>query len=224
MSVLKTTVSTKTKSIVAQLGDVLTSTVESDAAEWWQHVGFVSRPPKPVAGSSSCQAVGIRTRDHDIILATKDLRGQTLSGQIGDGETCMYSAGSDGNSQARVLLKGDGSVNVFTRDGNTDSGQAVIIRVDADSKIALQSKHGAIQIDSDGVTLTAGSASLKLGSDGRVTLGGQVVQVRGQMVLVAGAVATMVGENASYLPGVTGAAYGLAGPTNTISSNVFISP
>lgn len=223
VSVLKTTVSTKTKSIVAQLGDVVSSTVESDNAEWWQHVGFVSRPPRPVAGSDACQAVGIRARSHDVIIATKDERGQTLSGQIGDGETCLYGAGSDGNAQGRVLCKGDGSVNVFTRDGNTDAGQAVIIRVGADSEIALQSKYGALRIDEDGITLTAGQASLKLGSDGRVTLGGQVVQVRGQVALIAGAQATLVGQSATPVV-ATGAAYSVAGPTNIISTNVFISP
>jgi hypothetical protein len=223
VSVLKTTVSEKTKSIVAQLGDVVSEVVDSDNAEWWQHVGFVSRPPKPAPGEQACQAVGIRTSSNDVILATRDLRGQTLSGQIGDGETCVYAAGATGTAQGRVLLKSDGSVNVFTRDGNTDAGQAVIIRVGADSGIDLQSKYGAIKIASDGITLTAGSAALKLGSDGRVTLGGQVVQVRGQVALFAGQTATLIGQSATPVV-ATGAAYSIAGPANVISTNVFISP
>src|SRR5262245_39231356 len=86
--ILTTAVDKATKKITAQLGSVVGKTTDSDGAEWWQHYGLASRPPKPEAGKQAAQAVVLRTGDHDICVASQDLRGLELYGSIDHGEAC----------------------------------------------------------------------------------------------------------------------------------------
>lgn len=106
---LKSSVSAKTKRILVQLGDVVNQQNESDEAQWWQHVGFRSRPPKPEAGKRATQVVMVRRGDNDVVIASNDERGQDLE-DLDDGDTMVYAPGPDGTGKARILLKGDGSI------------------------------------------------------------------------------------------------------------------
>lgn len=149
IDILRTVISDGTRIVSAQLGDVTGEQAESQDAEWWQHVGFVSRPPQAAAKQSACQAVAIRRGDRDAIIGTRDLRGSTLSGLLADGETCVYAPGTDGKAQARVLLKKDGSVNLFTTDSNADDGTSVYFRVAPDGFI-FNAPWGTIRFDATG--------------------------------------------------------------------------
>lgn len=173
--ILTTTVDKATKKILAQLGSVTGETTDSDNAEWWQHCGFASRPPKPEAKKTAAQAVVIKAGDHDIVIASQDLRGLELYGKLDHGETALYSAGDDGKGQARVLLKKDGSVNLYTRKGNAPDGTGMLIQLDAKGGAAriLNDKGFGLIVDQDGIKLTAGDASLTLGADGSVSLVGK---------------------------------------------------
>ncbi|HVH44838.1 MAG TPA: hypothetical protein VM925_20935, partial [Labilithrix sp.] len=153
--VLTTTVDKVTKKITAQLGSVVGKTTDTDGAEWWQHYGLATRPPKPEAGKAAAQAVVVRMGDHDICIASQDLRGLELYGALDHGETCLYSAGADGNGQARVLLKKDGSVSLFTKQGNAAGGTGMIIQLDAGGNAIrlLNASGNGIIIDADGIKL-----------------------------------------------------------------------
>ena len=70
-----------TKSILVRTGDAYNEVSEADGAEWWQHVGFASRPPE-ASKNNACQAVVIRDSSHDACVASRDLRGQELAGSL----------------------------------------------------------------------------------------------------------------------------------------------
>jgi len=127
--VLTTIVNEKTRRVLAQIGSVVAETTDSDNAEWWQHVGFASRPSKPEAKTKAAQAVVVRAGDHDIITNSQDLRGLELYGNLKAGETCVYAAGEEGTGQARTLWRDDGAITHFTTEGNVAGGKAIYARV-----------------------------------------------------------------------------------------------
>ena len=204
--VLTTTVDATTKKITAQLGSVVGKTTDTDGAEWWQHYGFASRPPKPDAGKEAAQAVVIRMGDHDIVIASQDLRGLELYGRLDHGETCIYAAGPDGKAQGRILIKKDGSISLFSKKGNVADGTGMLIQLDAMNnaiRLLNASGHGLI-IDDEGVKLTTGKAGLSLTAGGDAKLiGTGKTQVDGSGVVIGSA--AVPGVN-SALTGVTGIA------------------
>jgi hypothetical protein len=204
--ILTTAVDQATRKITAQLGSVVGKTTDTDNAEWWQHYGFASRPPKPEAGKQAAQGVVVRMGDHDIVIASQDMRGLELYGSLDHGEVCIYAAGEDGAAQGRVLLKKDGSVSLFTKRGNAAGGTGMLIQLDAAGnaiRLLNASGHGVI-IDEEGVAVTAGDAALKLTANGDASLIGKgSTQVDGSGVVI-GSMA-VPGLN-SALTGVTGVA------------------
>lgn len=205
LDILTTTVNAATKRILAQTGDVVKDATDTDGAEWWQHIGFASRPPKPQAGKQAAQAVVLKTSDRDVVIGSVDQRGLTLYGNLDHGETCLYAAGEGGEGQARVLLKKDGSINLYTRKGNTSSGAGMIVQVDAtNGAIRLINDKGyGIIIDSDGVKITSGGAALTLAGNNAQLIAKGKAQVDGSGIVIGSA--AIVGAN-SALTGVTGVA------------------
>lgn len=174
VGVLNTVRDPVTKTILAFLGDTVQAAAggagaaDGDRAEWWQHVGFASRPPKPEKGRSQTEACIVRQSDHDVCFASRDVRGQELAGELAHGETCLYAPGETGTGQARVLLKKDGSIHAYTRKGNTADGTGMTLQIDATAGAirAINDQGFGLIIDADGVKLTAGDSSLVLNKDG----------------------------------------------------------
>ena len=207
VDILSTSISDTSKKIEAQTGtNNGAGQGEGSNVEWWQHVGFASRPSNPVLGKECAQAVVLRSGGQDISLASQDLRGLDLYGALAPGETCLYASGADGAGQARILLKADGSVSLFSKQGNTTGGTGMLIQLDAANnaiRLLNASGHGII-IDEDGVKVTAGDACLNLTAGGNASLiGTGQTQVDGSGVVI-GSLA-VPGVN-SALTGVTGVA------------------
>jgi hypothetical protein len=161
IDILATTIVSATKKILAQTGQVDKEATDSNGVEWIQHVGFASRPAKPEAGKKAAQGVVMQTSGRDVCIASQDLRGLDLYGTLSHGETAVYAAGEDGTAQGRMLIKGDGSVHLYTREGNTSDGTGMTVQLDAANgaiRILNPSGFGLI-IDSDGIVLTTGAAS-----------------------------------------------------------------
>lgn len=216
VDVLRTTVEEATKRILAQTGAVNgEGQTDSDNVEWWQHVGFASRPPKAVPGSEACKAFVVRQGTVDAAIASHDMRGLEMYGNLSDGETCVYAPGEDGQGQARILLKKTGSINLYTRKGNTPDGAGMLVQIDAEAgAIRLVNDQGyGLIIDEDGVKLTAGSAGLTLESGGNVKLVGT-----GQTQVDGGGVC--IGSLA--VPGVNSALTGVTGLVGKASLKVLI--
>ncbi len=152
VDVLSTVVNSITSKILAQTGDAVGQTTDTDNVEWWQSVGFASRPSVAVPGKQAAQAVVIRQGDHDIAIASQDLRGLAAYGNLADGETCVYAPGSDGNSQARALFKDDGSVTLLTTNDNTPGGKVVALTV-SPSAFKFTAPWGSLTFDATGFHL-----------------------------------------------------------------------
>lgn len=150
--ILSTVVDAVSGTILAQIGDVGAQYSDAGNCEWWQHVGYASRPPLPVGGKSAAQCISIRG-SRDAIIASRDTRSNAIYGNLGDGETCVYAAGKDGNAQARVVLKADGSITMMTTDTNTGpdaGGQVVMLRVSPQGGFQFTSQWGSMVLDQTG--------------------------------------------------------------------------
>lgn len=216
MHILRSTVTGAKKTILLQLGNVAGEGVaEADGAESWQHDGFVSLPPTVDAGATASEAFSVQRGERNIVIASRDLRGQELAGSLAPGETCVYAAGADGTGQARILLKANGSISLYTTQTNQAGGpgMAVIIDPSSDSITMLNSKGYGLVINADGVSVTAKKSGLKLASSGDATLVGT-----GQTQVDGGGV--LIGSQA--VPGANSALHGVTGLAATPSVKVLI--
>lgn len=213
--VLGTTVSEKTKRVMAQVGSVVgKGQAYADNIEWIQHPGILSRPPKAVTGKTATAAVVLRVGNREIAIGSFEERGLGNAGSLAEGETCIYAAGPDGSSQGRILLKKDGGINIYSRKGNEADGGGMVIQLDASGNaIRLLNADGyGIIIDEDGVKITAKDAALTLGSDGAISLVGTgKCQLDGSSICLGSTAA----------PGVNSVCVGVAGLVAVGSPKVF---
>ena len=215
VDILRTTLDAETKSIIAQTGDVQSEEVDSDNVEWWQQPGFCSRPAKAIPQKSACQGVILRQSDHDVCIAARDTRGQDIYGSLKDGETCLYAAGEDGKGQARMLLKGDGSMAMFSRTSADAKGMGVFLDPASDTiRITNAAGHG-ILINADGVFITTagGASGLSL------AVGGEVKLIATGACTVDGTSIALGGSAAPTTPALCG----LTGIAGVASTRVFVS-
>lgn len=188
--ILSTTVSEATKKILVQTGaNTGEGQVDNDGVEWVQHVGFASLPANPEPGKESAQAVVIRQGTNDVAIGSRDQRGLALYGALKPGETCLYAVGADGTAQARILLKADGSINLFTKKDNETGGAGMGIFVNADGSISIASHNGAaLLVGTDGsVKLFNGSGGIQVLADGSIKLAsGAKVEISGASITMGG--------------------------------------
>ena len=210
VDILSATLDAATKTILLQTGSVTENIPRSDNAELWQQCGFASLPAKPIGGVSAAQGIAIRCSDRDRIIATRDTRGQAIYGSLGPGETCIYAGGKDGKSQGRALFKDNGSVTLYTAQGNVAGGPSVTVQLNAtDGSIAAANQYGALSLGPNGFQIAMrGGAGFMMDLSGNVSLVGGT---GGSAVINAGAVS--IGANA-ILPAVVGPA-GISGVGST---------
>ena len=193
LAVVGSTVSKATGAILLTLADTFHQTQESVTAELWNPGGWLYRPSNPApikndgtSGASStgaAEAFTIRRGDRDIVLGIRDERGQKLAGNLGPGEFCAYAPGPTGNSQGRILGKGDGSIAMYALQGNVQGGASVTVQVLPSGNINIAGPFGGISISNGNVTmLSAGGGGVQLSSSG-VAITGQTVTVNGSVVL-----------------------------------------
>jgi hypothetical protein len=207
-----------TNTILCQIGNATSAVPDSDSCELWQTPGVWSLPAPPTQGKPSCQSLVLKHSDRDIIFATRDLRNSAIYGNLKSGETCVGAS----TGQARTIYKKDGSVNTVTTSDNTAGGQTMLNHFGPDG-LNVITPWGGITINSQGITITAGSAALVLTSGGNATLSGTKVSVQGSIAALSGTVGTFLGPNATPNP-VQGVAYSPVGPINVVSTSVFVSP
>lgn len=177
--------------ISAQTGDSTSAQVSSANCEWWQHVGFASRPPKAIPGQPACQAVTINRGDRDICIATADKRSQAIYGNLKEGESCMYAAGIDGNAQGRVICKQSGAVALVTTDSNTASGHTMYLKLDPVKGFEMSLPWGRMTFGPNGFhVLHSGGARIDLGAiaglPGPLAALGSYVKIEGGIASVKG--------------------------------------
>jgi phage gp45-like len=181
LDVLSSAIDAATGFVQYCLGDAVYGERHRDGAEDWSHVGFASRPPmpSPKRRRGAAQVVLLNDGGRDIVIASKDPMGQQLVSDLADGETAIYASGEDGQGQAKVVLKKDGSINLSAKRGNTSAGTEMLVKVDPTSgTISLTNDAGyGITIDGTGVHIHAGNATLDLASSGTAKLDGTIVSL-----------------------------------------------
>ncbi len=172
LDVLRTSISAKTKRILAQTGSVTGRTLETVQSEWWQSVGFISRPSKPNPGKEAARCIALRRGNVDAIIASEDDRGLALKGTLLEGETCIYAAGETGTGQARILLKADGAVAIYTLQGNVAGGPSCTIQVLPSGEIHIASPYGGMSVTATKTTvLNATGSGMEMSAAGTNLLG-----------------------------------------------------
>ena len=155
IGILNTSLDAKTNTILASTGDARAPVGETSDAEWWQQIGFASRPSNPTPTNTETQgicgeSVLMRRGDRDICVSSRDIRGQQLTGNLNPGETCVYASGTTGTAQGRVVIKADGSVTLFTTDSNTAAGNPVALRISPTGGLEFTSQWGSLVLDQTG--------------------------------------------------------------------------
>lgn len=181
---LGTTVDPSTFSILAQVGNASSGTnngnngpeVYSDNNEIWSPPGLISIP----AGVSNLpttvapQLIYLERPDQNIVLGHKDIRLQDIIGSLQPGETCLFGGGATGTAQGRILIKQDGSVNIYTTQGNQagNSGLGVFINAQNDVIQLTTSTGNAYVANPQGVTLMSANAKsgISLLANGKANL------------------------------------------------------
>lgn len=187
--VLKTHLADKTKRILATIGSVVgEGLTDASNVEWFQHVGFASRPANAVLGKESAEAVVVRSGGQDYAIASFDARALDVYGSLGPGEVTLFGIGADGTAQGRLLIKGDGSINIFTKKGNEKSGTGMGIFVRSDGSIDVLSHSGAaLMVGSDGtVKMFNGSCAVQLKAGKAEINGGSQLALSGASVAIGG--------------------------------------
>lgn len=155
-SIMGSNINGKNNTVSITTGDAVIKETTGPKTQFWQQVGFASRPALAAPGVGAAQSINIVRANGDISIATRDLRDQAIYGNLSAGETCIYASGTDGEGQARIALKKDGSVTLSTTtdspDGgirNTDTGVGVYLRIDPD-RFSFVAPWGKLIFDASG--------------------------------------------------------------------------
>lgn len=178
------------KILMAQIGDAASS-VPGELVEVWQHIGFASRPPKPNADGKSSQGITLNTGHYPVCIATRDARYNERVGALGDGETCIYAAGENGEGQARVMLKGDSSINLYTSAAAGGTGMGVFVTPGSDSVLVNNASGMAVKVSADGVEIITPNGAVTVGSNLQIVSKGKV-SVSGTNIVLGGPAAQAV--------------------------------
>jgi hypothetical protein len=209
--ILGTTVDAAKGTILAQMGSAFDNVVEANKAEWWQHVGFASRPSKPKAsgdpnqGAACCQGIAIRRTDHDIIFGSRDLRSLDVLKNLDHGESAIFAAGPNGTGQAGVYTKGSGAVVLATTDDNTKTGNAVFFKI-APTELRFESPYGKQWQDANGWHLrTWQGASIDVGGFGLpspLNIGSSDISLSADRLALDAALLVLGRDSGNTQPGV----------------------
>jgi hypothetical protein len=212
VQVLKTTLSTKTKQILAQIGSVVgEGLTEQDNIVLWQWFGFAARPAKATKGKDAAELFVVRSGADECAIAGRDVRDLPVYGALADGETVVYATGEDGLGQARSFYKKTGTITHYTRKGNVESGAGMMMQLDAvGGGINIVDSFGnAIVSDADGwkFTTAGGAAALVLNADGSIKLIGTAkTQVDGASIVLGSTVVPVVKAALTGPTGIAGVA------------------
>jgi len=167
-------------------GDAVIGETVGPTVQLWQQVGFASIPALPEPNVGSAESVNLIRGIGDISVATRDLRNQDIYGNLNPGEVCLYATGPVASmpGQARVLLKGDGSITLFTTadtinpdgstspTGNTSAGPGIYFTL-SPTGLIFSSPFGGFIFDKTGFHVkTVNGASLDMVNLSPTPIGG----------------------------------------------------
>ncbi len=164
LDVLGTSVNDKNGAISAQTGDSVSQESVAEEAEWFQHVGFASRPARAEPGKSACQVLTVERTGRDVCYASRDIRRAPPYGALGEGETVLFASGPNNQGTGCVELRDDGtdaSVLLYVRQGNVAGGEKVRVEVTSSGVVNIVAGQASVVVDAAGaVYVHAPSVSL----------------------------------------------------------------
>jgi hypothetical protein len=196
--VLSATVDSTTGTITYQTGvGVKSKQSVAQSAEVWSVPGVLAIPPNIASGAQDApQGLFLNRGDRDICFAQRHVTTQTLAGNLGPGDTCIFAAGADATGQPRILLKGsDNTINIFTNKGNTADGTTLgaFIDGDADTITITNSKGHGFLIDENGVSIFTPKCSILLDASGDITIAATAqAQLDGGNIVIGSTVVPLV--------------------------------
>jgi hypothetical protein len=203
--ILASDLNSENSNLSCQLGIADSGEVVSENNEIWSPSGLASRPAiVQTPSDNSAQAIAIPFNDTNIIIGVRDSRYQKIYGQLAPGETCLFAVG-DGSGQARVLLKANGTINLYTRKTESDPGIGVFVNPQTDTISIINSVGVGINITPDGISLNAPGSTLLLGKDAKLISTGKT-QIDGANVVLGSSVAPVVNSAVIGASGLSGRA------------------
>jgi hypothetical protein len=155
LDVMSTALDAATNAITAVLGNTTSGSTDSKDNEWMgSGPGFVSLPAPPTSGAPSCQVVAIRQGDKNVVIAAKDYRACSQYANLQPGEACMFAT----VGQARVLVKKDGSITLYTTDDNTATGNPVYFTLSPKNGLLFVAPWGRFEFSPNRFLMLHGSS------------------------------------------------------------------
>lgn len=215
--ILKSDVDPTTGSITGTNGRVTGNSEVHNNFELWNAPGIISIPTPFTTNADCAQGFFYNDGANDICIAVSDKRTQKLAGNYQPGDTILYSGGTDGKGQARILAKSDGGVSLYTTKGNAVGATGLGVFVDAqnDTITITNSVGNGIQATPDGVFIMIQGAKCgaSFNSDGSVSLVATTqMQVDGASIVIG----------SMAVPGVNSAIIGISGITGIASLKTVI--
>lgn len=153
---------------------------ESAAVDWWQHYGFVSRPPEGTEG------LILRMGQQAFAIASRMVSAAGILGQLSAGDVAVFSVGKN-----LIKLGSDGSIAAMRE---TSAGKKMICIMTKDDAIKFVIPDGPVfeMSAKNGIVMNAGNKNVTLAGK-QVTLNGtQVILNSGCTKLHAAAVTPLI--------------------------------
>ncbi len=185
-SIMGTAINPANNTISLITGFAVSNNTIGPTVQLWQQSGIASIPALPEPGIGSAESINLIRSTGDISIATRDLRNQSIYGNLNPGEVCLYATGPVASmpGQARVILKGDGSVTLFTTadtigpggvnipTGNTSSGPGIYFTL-GPKGLVFSSPFGGFVFDVTGFHVkTVSGCSLDMSNLSSIPVGG----------------------------------------------------
>jgi hypothetical protein len=156
-------------SVTMTLGNAQTGEIYTTSAILFNAPGIYSVPLPPGTISNNkftpssvsltgSQVIAFPRNDQWIVLAVRDTRTQLNPGNIQPGEAAMQATGSAG----RNIIKNDGSINLYTLNGNNSMG--LFITPSNNAVNCINSNGYGLNITNTDLTLSASTSSPQGGS------------------------------------------------------------
>jgi len=102
---------------------------ESAPIDWWQHYGFLSRPP------ANAEVLALRVGAQVFGIASRALASVAAFGKMGEGDVALYSIGGN-----LIRLQANGAINVLVP---TKNGKQLVVRLDPKGADEIKIVNGA---------------------------------------------------------------------------------
>lgn len=171
---------------------------ELEPAEWWQHYGFASRPPKDT------ESLVVRAGATIAAIASRALAAVKVFGQLNDGDVAIYSVA--GNV---IRLNASGSISVLVPTAN---GKQLIVQLSPKGAGSIKAMTGngfSFELsDENGLAVNVGSKPITFACGTFQVVGKQTNLYTASTKLSATAITPFPGINAA------GSASGTVAPPN----------